>query len=255
MGARLLDALVFSSLWLAGAAAALCVATSLAVGVRPRATPAAVAALGTLAIYNADRLRDLPRDRETAPDRSAFVARHAAALRVLAGISAAAATLLALHLGRRAIALLAAVLVVGLLHRRLKRLALLKAIYLVLAWLAVVVGLPALDAPRLRDVGWALALVGAALFANAVASNVRDREAAAARFGAARALRVARLAAAGGGALGAVAPAALAPLAAVPLATWAALLGFRGGERYGLLAVDGALLAGALVAIACGLAR
>jgi hypothetical protein len=255
MAARLLDALVFSSLWLAGAAAALCVASSLALGARPRASVAAVAALGTLVVYNADRLRDLARDRETAPERSAFVERHAGALRVLALLSATAATALALRLGAGAMGLLAGVLAVGLLHRRLKRLGMLKAIYLTLAWLAVVVGLPALEAARPRDLGWALAFLGTALFANAMASNVRDGEAAAAHFGPARVLRVARLLAAGGSALGVAAPAAVAPLAAVPLVTLGALLRFRGGERYGLLVVDGALLAGALVAIAWGLAR
>ena len=255
MGARLLDALVFSSVWLAGAAAALCVACSLALGARPRATVVAVAALGTLVVYNADRLRDLPRDRETAPERSAFVARHAVALRLLAALSAVGGTGLALRLGPRAVALLAAVLAVGLLHRRLKRLVLAKAFYLTAAWLAVVVGLPALEATRPRDVGWAVTLLGAALFANAVASNVRDGEAAAARFGATRVMRVARLVALAGGALGVAAPAAVAPLAAVPFATLLALLRFRAGERYGLLVVDGALFAGALLAIAGSLAR
>ena len=37
---------------------------------------------------------------------------------------------------------------------------------------------------------------------------------------------------------------------AVPAATLLTLLAFRDGERYGFVAVDGALLAGALIAIA-----
>jgi len=254
MGARLLDFVAFSSLWLAGAAAALCVASSLALGLRPRAAVLAVTVLGTLVVYNTDRLRDVERDRETAPERSAFVVRHAGALRLLAGLSAAGAAGLALHLGLRASALLGAVLGVGLLHRRLKRLVFVKALYLTAAWLAVVVGLPALEGVRPLHAAWVAGLLGAALFANALASNVRDGEAGAARFGPARVLRVARLVAAAGGALGFAAPAAVAPLAAVPLATLAALLPFRADERYGLLVVDGALLAGALLAIAGSLA-
>jgi len=45
-------------------------------------------------------------------------------------------------------------------------------------------------------------------------------------------------------------PAAVRPLAALPLAMGAAVLGFRPTERYGALVVDGALLAGALLALA-----
>jgi len=50
--------------------------------------------------------------------------------------------------------------------------------------------------------------------------------------------------------LAALAPAPARPLVAVPLLVLASLIWFRPGERYGLVAVDGALLAGALAAIA-----
>ena len=47
-----------------------------------------------------------------------------------------------------------------------------------------------------------------------------------------------------------LAPAGARPLGLVPLATLAALVAFDPGERYGLVVVDGALLAGALGALA-----
>jgi hypothetical protein len=53
-----------------------------------------------------------------------------------------------------------------------------------------------------------------------------------------------------GGAL--LGPAPVRPLAALPLAMALALAFYRPGERYGGLAVDGALLVGALAALALG---
>jgi hypothetical protein len=94
------------------------------------------------------------------------------------------------------------------------------------------------------------AILAASIAANAIASNVRDREAGAARVGQQRALSVARGVAGLGVALGALAPSPASALVPVPLLTLAALLGFRPTERFGLVAVDGALLLGAAVSIA-----
>lgn len=72
----LLDAVAFSSLWVAAAAGVLCAAASLAMGVPPLASVVGIAVTGTRVVYNVDRLRDLERDGLTTPHRSAFVARH-----------------------------------------------------------------------------------------------------------------------------------------------------------------------------------
>jgi hypothetical protein len=92
-------------------------------------------------------------------------------------------------------------------------------------------------------------VVGAAVLANVVLSNLRDREALAGRLGARRALPLAAAIALAGFAAALLAPPAVRPLAALPLAMAAAALRFRPSERYGALVVDGALLAGALVAL------
>ena len=63
----LLDAVVFSSLWLALTAAALLVAASGALGATADPRAVGLAFFGTLVIYNLDRLRDLERDRATSP--------------------------------------------------------------------------------------------------------------------------------------------------------------------------------------------
>jgi hypothetical protein len=83
-----------------------------------------------------------------------------------------------------------------------------------------------------------------------VLSNLRDREALAGRLGANRALPLAGASALAGLAAALLGPAPVRPLAALPLAMAAAVLGFRPTERYGALCVDGALLAGALLALA-----
>ena len=91
--------------------------------------------------------------------------------------------------------------------------------------------------------------MGPALLANAVVTSLRDRGATVSRFGTQRGLWGARSIVALGVIVGAAAPPAVRPLLAVPAATLTALLGWRRDERYGLLVVDGALLAGALFAL------
>ncbi|HVH06181.1 MAG TPA: hypothetical protein VNE71_09310, partial [Myxococcota bacterium] len=237
-------------LWVAAAAGALAGAVARALGADPAAGPLLVAFGGTLAIYNLDRLRDLARDRGPAPARSAFVERHQRVLTALAAAGAALGVLGAWLAGPRAALPLLAALPLALAHRRLKRVWALKALYVTAAWVAIVVGVPAVAAgAALRDTAWAGALVGLAVFANAIASNVRDEEAAAAIFGGPAALRVARAAAAIATVAAFAAPPALRPLGWVGITTLGALVAWRPGERYGLAVVDGALLLGALTAL------
>lgn len=73
---RLLDALAFSSLWVASAAALLCAAASQAMRSPPSPEAVVLAFAGTLLVSSVDRVRDFERDRTGAPLRSAFVARH-----------------------------------------------------------------------------------------------------------------------------------------------------------------------------------
>jgi hypothetical protein len=244
----LLDRLVFSSLWVGGAAGALTAAASLAMGMTIPWAVVAVAAAGTVFVYDVDRLRDLPRDLETAPERSAFVARNYGALRVLAVGAGIVSLGLALSLDSRAWVLLVPALSLGLLHRRIKGFAWGKSSYITAAWLLVVVGLPAISGTGAEGIGWVTMILAGALFANAIASNVRDGEAAVAHLGVGRALTVARAAAALGVVLAVVAPSGARGLAAIPAATLASLVVFRSEERYGLVVVDGALLVGGLVA-------
>jgi 4-hydroxybenzoate polyprenyltransferase len=245
-----LDACLWSSVWLGLAAAALTAAAARALGLAPEPALLGIAFGGTLAVYVIDRVRDLPRDRVTAPERAAFVARHRRALVGLAGLGAGGAAFASLVLGPRPLLLAAGVGALGLAHRRLKRIAAAKPLYLTFAWTAVPVGLPAVAEPGAQHVGWVATIVGAAVLANVVLSNLRDREALAGRLGAKRALPLAGGIALGGLAAALSGPAAVRPLAALPFAMAAAVLGFRPTERYGALYVDGALLAGALLALA-----
>ncbi len=251
---RWLEGVAFSSLWVAFAAAGLAAAAGrvLAGSAVPFASGLAFA--GTLFVYNLDRLRDLERDRAVTPARARFVAANRRALVGLAALAGAAcipllAGLVA-RIGVAPVLWLTPALLLGLVHRRIKHVPLLKPLYLTSAWLLVVVALPALAGGAARQWGWVATILALAILANAIASNVRDGEAGAARYGPRLPLRAARLLAALGCAAGALAPAAARPLAAIPLATLAVLVPFRASERYGLLVVDGALLVGALCALA-----
>ena len=241
----LIDVTVDSSLWLGATAAALCAAATLAIGAAIEPAALALVGAGTLIVYNVDRLRDLERDRNTSPRRTRFVERWQRELAGLVLTASAAAAWSAWTLGQ------AGEDGEGLVaHRRLKHLPYIKGPYVAAAWVTVVVGLPWLLAPAPRNLAWTAGLLFFAILANALASSVRDGEAAAARVGRARTLGWARSLAAIATLAALLAPDAPRNLLPIPGLTWLALLGFRDDERYGLVVVDGALLAGAVASCA-----
>ncbi len=244
----MIDAALFSALWVSLAAAVLTGAVGSALGAASYRPEVALAGLGTLCVYCVDWVRGAEGDHATSPLRAAFVARHRRALLALACAAGLGASVCALVIGPWGIGLGASAGTLGLAHRRLKHVAFVKGLYVVMAWLLVVVGLPARTTPDRTLVPWAAALLTPALLANVLAASLRDGEAGAARLGPRRALRSARLLALLGVAAAALAPPHLRPLGAVALATAAALLAFRPGERYGLGVIDGALVAGGLLA-------
>lgn len=249
---RGLDFLAFTSLWVALAAAALCAAAGRALEVAVPPVLPALALTGTLAVYTVDRLRDLPRDRDNAPARSAFVERHRRALVGLAAGAAAASAVLVLRAGPAVALVAAAVAGFGFAHRRLKHRLWAKPLYLTGAWTAVAVGFPAAAAPAPEHVGRVAGVVGLTVLANVILSNLRDGEGAAGRLGRRRALTLAGAVLVPALALALWGPAAVRPLVCLPGAMALAVAFFRPGERYGLLAVDGALLAGALLSLGLG---
>jgi hypothetical protein len=249
---RALEALAFSGLWAGAVAAALTWAAGSAIGGTgglPRLGWACgLAAAGTVVVYTIDRLRDLQRDAATSPARSAFVSRHRVAMQGLAVGAALLCVPLALQLPQVIWAICGVVLGLGLLHRRLKDHERLAIGYVSLAWVAIVVGLPAVLAPwspaRVAVFAVTAGCLGLAVASNAMASDLRGLPYDAR---AALTLRRARHLALAG----ALVPIAFAPLRALALvgvAAWIALALFRPDERYGLIVLDGALLVGGVLA-------
>ncbi len=111
---RLLDAIVFSNLWVAAAAALLTAAAARAMGVAPAPAAVGLAASGTLMVYGIDRLRDVSADRETAPARTAFVEQNRRALTALCGGAGLAALGFAAAAGPATIGLTSACGLAGL---------------------------------------------------------------------------------------------------------------------------------------------
>ena len=245
-----LDALVFSNLWMAAAAGALVAATSRAMGAAILPEAVGLAFSGTLVVYNVDRLRDLHRDRQASPDRSAFITEREVPLIALSGAAAAASLYFGVRAGWPAAVTLLPVLGVGLFHRRLKRFENAKILYIAASWTCVGFGLPAVLAAEPKNLHWVGAIAAATMVANVIAFNVRDSRERVERVRRRSALQVARACAAIGVALGALAPSPTDALIAIPLATLVALAGYRPTERFGPLFVDGALLVGSLIAVA-----
>jgi hypothetical protein len=247
---QLVEGLVASSVWVALAAAALLAASARALGLAPDGVLIALAFFGTLVVYTVDRIRDLGRDQATAPRRTAFVERHGPELTALAIASAGVAVVLAGVAGLHAVAVAAVVLALGLAHRRLKRRIWAKPLYLTLSWTAVTVGLPWTSDPGARHAAPVTAVVSMTILANVILSNLKDGEGAAARLGRRHALGVAAAVLAGALAVALLSAPPVHRLTWLPVSMGLAVAGFRPGERYGGIVVDGALLAGALLALA-----
>lgn len=243
------DGIAFSNLLTAAIAFALAWISSLTLGAPSPAICSILAASGTVVVYGVDRLRDVDPDRLTSPKRTRFIERNR---RIFQAGVALAAGILGVSLFSApmpVIILCIAVGAIGLLHRRLKRIAVIKTLYVSVAWTAICVGIPWAslrpEAPRTAAL-WLAAILFSAFAANLIASNLHDGEAQSAWNARSSPLLLARAAAALGIVLAVLAPAELHPLAWIPLAEFAALLFYRPTEHYGHLAVDGALLLGAL---------
>ena len=138
----------------------------------------------------------------------------------------------------------------GIFHRRLKGHPAFGILYVALAWVIVVVGLPVAQRPPGSELSVEIILTAATLgfviAANLVGSELREAEPGFSTF---TRLKTARLLALGGLLVSWMAPIPLLPIA---LANLVALLFFRPSERYGLGVLDGAILAGALIGLMMG---
>jgi hypothetical protein len=216
-------------------------------------TESALVGTAVLFIYGVDRLRDVEGDRASSPMRTAFVAHHRRALGLTCLLAGLCVAWLLVRAPAPVLALCVVLGGVGLFHRRLKQSVPWKIGYVAVAWTAACVGVPWLGGADTGDVGraiWAVLVIGSSLLANLVASNLREGKAHRwpPRCPSNASIAVARLAAIGGVAAALAAPDPIAPLAWIPAAEAVALSFFRPTERYGHLAVDGALFIGALLA-------
>lgn len=244
------DALAFSSLLAAGVGFALCFAISLSFRVPDPWHGSFLVGIGAFIIYNLDRLRDTRRDRSTSPSRTEFVERNRGGLTLAVAIAAILFGGLLSRAPHDVAWLCVAIGGVGFFHRRLKRGASIKALYVSLAWLLACVGIPWLAAGRPAEGFRVAAILFPTLLANLMASNLRDNEHQILRSRPGALLSFARLLTVLGLGLAFFAGPPQRALFWIPLAELISLFGFRKDERYGLLVIDGALLAGSLLAIA-----
>lgn len=247
-----LDALAFSSLLAAGVGFTLCLAVSASLAPLSGTAPwrnALLVAIGAFIIYTLDRLRDTQRDRSTSPTRTAFIERHRAGL-TLALVAASVGFGGLLFSAPSHISMLCLFIgLIGLFHRRLKSGATRKSVYVSSAWILACVGIPWLTAGRPPQGLWAAAILFPVLLVNLIASNMRDDEHEWLRQHPDTLLTMTLLMAVFTVGLALFAPQPITPLVWIPIAEGAALLGFRKDERYGLLVIDGALLAGSLATL------
>ena len=243
---RVRDIIAFSSALPAVIAAALSLAASHALGATDITRSAVLAASGTFVVYGLDRLRDLPRDRVNSPKRTHFVESHSRAISLAVGCAGVILAAALLTAPIPVVTLCLGVGAIGLLHRRLKGSDPLKSIYVSLSWVCVCVAIPAIthwNGPRFA---WVAAVFLAAIGANLLASNSVDTLPGRGQRPRDSILACARVLAGVGVLIAWLAPPPLMPLGWIPLAEAFALAFFRPDEYFEHLAVDGALLVGAL---------
>jgi hypothetical protein len=242
------DVVTFSSLLPAGIAFSLAWVVSRAIEAPSGGRWAALASTGTFIVYNLDRLRDTVRDRETSPIRTSFIENHRRSLTISTALAGIVAAGLLLTAPRPILVLTLSIGAIGLIHRRIKRAAALKTLYVSLAWIGVCVGIPWLAAGRPESGIWVAAIILPILFANLVVSNLRDDETQLFRDRPVLVIRLALAFTLLGLLVVAISPPRLVAFSWLALAEGAAILCYRPGERYGLIVVDGALWVGAAIA-------
>jgi hypothetical protein len=200
-----------------------------------------VVGFGALGVYAFDRWGD--RDK---PGRVHLSSLWPRLLPSLAVGGVVISVVLAIGLPWRAWGLLAAIAALSLVHRWLQGLPWVKPLYVAVAWLGVVVGVPwALGSVDSRSSLLELIPLGLALLANVLACDAADREAEASVIGSLRVWWIAR----GLAALGVVCALWFAlRFVVVPLCMLLALLEYRPSPRYVAWWVDGALLVGGVLA-------
>ena len=250
--ARAVDVFAFSSGLAAAIGGTLSMVASQLLGAPNAGSWAVLAASGTFIIYNLDRLRDTERDRGSSPLRTAFVVRNRQWLTASVGIVAIGFVATLLTAPPSIILLCLAIGLLGLFHRRLKQVPALKAAYVSVAWIAACVGMPWIASGHSEAGLWIAGILLASLAANLIASNLQDQapevDRKAARSNTTPALWVARAMAILGIGITLAAPDPLQTLVWVPISEGLAVAFFRHTERYRHIAVDGALLIGALAA-------
>ena len=217
--------LLRSGLFVAAVGVALLHAASRSMGFTPGPALTAVVGLGTLGVYGFDRWA---------------AQRTGRPWWILPVLPAGA---LGLTLPPDAIAILVLVCALALVHVRLRELPWAKPLYIALAWLGVVVGLPWVLAGE-GPLPGVLVPVALAIVANVLGCDAIDREAEAARLAPVRVWWVARAAALAGVVVGWPAPGV-----GIPAAVLVALVPWPANRRWAEVGLDGALLVGALVAL------
>ena len=253
------EAFAYSSGLAAAVGGGLALAVGRALGSDSAWTAAALVGSAVLFIYGVDRLRDVEGDRAGSPRRTDFVVRHRRRLGLAALLAGLCVAWLLLHAPAAVFSLCAVLGAVGLFHRRLKQSVPWKIGYVATAWTVACVGVPWLwsagrPEAEMETAIWAAILVGASLVSNLVASNLREGKTGRwhSPWRPEAVIAGARFALIGSVLAAVAAPDSITPLAWIPAAEAVGLSFFRPTERYGHLAVDGALLVGAILAAVHG---
>ena len=107
---------------------------------------------GTLTIYNIDHLRGLGRDTISNPKRVIFIRNNLNSFYVLSAASFILSLLFLFRTGFKILPLLIIPFLLGIVHRRIKKLNLFSAIYITISWVIITTILPAYLGSRVNTV-------------------------------------------------------------------------------------------------------
>lgn len=199
---------------------------------------------GTYCIYNTDHIRGITSDKRSRPLRVRFIKNNRRVLVILTLLSFLVSSVAGLlYLSFKQISILLTVMVIGLLHRRLKHNYVLSSIYITASWICVVILMP-LSGIIPDGILWFAFIVGTALHANALAYTMSTET-----LNGTNILKIPGLIAAAGCVSAIIAPHRFLPVICIPAVTLLVLLLFHKRENFELMYLDGSLIAGSVLSM------
>lgn len=201
---------------------------------------------GTLFVYNFDHIIDIKSDRTTNPGRTRFISNNREILKLITVISGFISSCIFIIYHSAENFILIPALIFGVFHWKFKTKRVMSALYITLSWVLVVVIFPlAQDFELNKDTLFIISILGLTFLGNALVFMADDMNPAKKL----KTVHYSKIIVFIALIFSVTSPASLKYLVFIPALTLLGLVFYREDERYHLLYLDGALLAGGILCL------